>query len=223
MAVQKTGARAAPKSTALKSEKATKAKAGAARMSFEEWRDHIANALYHCVRKQGYAFISLNTLATEAGISASHLRYYFEGKEAVLEYYVEHLCDKLRGELDAYQGLAPAELIEGLGDFHFGPKVSTQRLGVMHEIFALTLHHPRMRQIKAQYDVYLRGLIVQVFAPGGQSEGQAVGAAMEAEARIGYALLEGFLQNAVFDKDVKLAETRALFVRTMRDLAGLKA
>lgn len=218
MAGQKTGARAAPRSTAQKSEKATKAKAGGGRMGFEDWRDHIANALYHCVRKQGYAFISLNTLATEAGISASHLRYYFEGKEAVLEYYVQHVCDKLRAELDVYQGLPPAELIDGLAEFHFGPKVSTQRLGVMHEIFALTLHHPRMRQIKAQYDAYLRGLIVQVFAPGGQP----VGAAMEAEARIGYALLEGFLQNAVFDKDVKLAETRALFVRTMRDLAGLK-
>jgi AcrR family transcriptional regulator len=183
-------------------------------MSVDEWRDHIANALYHCVRKQGYAFISLNTLALEAGISASHLRYYFEGKEAVLEYYVEHLCDKLRAELDVYQGLAPAELIDGLAEFHFGPKVSTLRLGVMHEIFALTLHHPRMRQIKTQYDVYLRGLLAQIFAPHG--------AAMEAEARIGYALLEGFLQNAVFDKEVKLAETRELFVRTMRDLAGLK-
>lgn len=215
---QKSEAGTALKSAPAKSDKATKAKAAASRMSFEEWRDHIANALYHCVRKQGYAFISLNALATEAGISASHLRYYFEGKEAVLEYYVEHVCDKLRAELDVYQGLAPAELIEGLAEFHFGPKVSTQRLGVMHEIFALTLHHPRMRQIKAQYDVYLRGLLVQVFATGDEP----VGAAMEGEARIGYALLEGFLQNAVFDKDVKLAETRALFVRTMRDLAGLK-
>jgi|SRR5215217_1347651 len=218
MAGQKTGVRAASKTPAPKSEKAPKAKAAASRMSFEEWRDHIANALYHCVRKQGYAFISLNALATEAGISASHLRYYFEGKEAVLEYYVEHVCDRLRAELEVYQGLPPAELIDGLAEFHFGPKVSTQRLGVMHEIFALTLHHPRMRQIKAQYDVYLRGLLVQIFAKGGKP----VGAAMEAEARIGYALLEGFLQNAVFDKDVKLAETRALFVRTMRDLAGLK-
>lgn len=188
------------------------------RMNSDEWRDHIANALYHCVRKQGYAFISLNALATEAGISASHLRYYFEGKEAVLEYYVEHVCNRLRAELEAYQGLPPAELIDGLGEFHFGPKVSTQRLGVMHEIFALTLHHPRMRQIKTQYDVYLRGLLVQVFA----KDGKPVGATMEAEARIGYALLEGFLQNAVFDKDVKLADTRELFVRTMRDLAGLK-
>lgn len=211
---QKSEAVTALKSPPAKSQKATKAKSAASRMSFEEWRDHIANALYHCVRKQGYAFISLNALATEAGISASHLRYYFEGKEAVLEYYVEHLCEKLRGELNVLQGLPPAELIDGLAEFHFGPKVSTQRLGVMHEIFALTLHHPRMRQIKAQYDVYLRGLIIQVFGPAGDS--------MEGQARIGYALLEGFLQNAVFDKDVKLAETRALFVGTMRDLAGLK-
>lgn len=186
------------------------------RLGFDEWRDHIANALYHCVCKQGYAFISLNTLAMEAGISASHLRYYFEGKEAVLEYYVEQLCTKLRAELDVMQGLPPAQLIDALAEFHFGPKVSTQRLGVMHEIFALTLHHPRMRQLKAQYDQYIRGLIGKVFATG------AKGAAMESEARIGYALLEGFLQNAVFDKDVKLSETRALFVRTMRDVAGLK-
>jgi AcrR family transcriptional regulator len=218
MAVQKSGPRAVPKTTSPKGEKASAAKPAASRMSFDEWRDHIANALYHCVRKQGYAFISLNALATEAGISASHLRYYFEGKEAVLEYYVEHLCDKLRIEMDVLQGLPAAALIDGLAEFHFGPKVSTQRLGVMHEIFALTLHHPRMRQIKAQYDVYLRGLLVQVFASGTQPDG----AAMEAEARIGYALLEGFLQNAVFDKDVKLAETRALFVRTMRDLAGVE-
>lgn len=187
-------------------------------MSVEEWRDHIANALYHCVRKQGYAFISLNALAVEAGISASHLRYYFEGKEAVLEYYVEHLCNKLRAEMEVLQGLPPAELIDGLANFHFGPKVSTQRLGVMHEIFALTLHHPRMRQIKAQYDTYLRSLLVQVFANGRRADG----AAMEAEARIGYALLEGFLQNAVFDEHVKLAETRTLFVRTMRELAGVE-
>lgn len=192
-------------------------KQAVARLGADEWRDHIANALYHCVRKQGYAFITLNTLAMEAGISSSHLRYYFEGKEAVLEYYVDHVCAKLRGELDALQGLPPAQLIDGLADFHFGSKVSRQRLGVMHEIFALTLHHPRMKQIKTEHDQFLRHLFGQVFARG------ARGATMEAEARIGYALLEGFLQNAAFDDTVKLSDTRALFVRTIRELADIKA
>jgi AcrR family transcriptional regulator len=219
MTGQRTATHAASKATDDKPAKAAAAKAGPGRMGVEEWRDHIANALYHCVQKQGYAFISLNALATEAGISASHLRYYFEGKEAVLEYYVEHLCEKLRAELDALQGLPADELIDGLGEFHFGPKVSPKRLGVMHEIFALTLHHPRMRQIKARYDCYLRGLLVRVFATGKPADDPAI----EAGARIGYALLEGFLQNAAFDEKVKLAETRALFVRTMRDLAGVKA
>jgi AcrR family transcriptional regulator len=198
------------------STKAASADKAASRLSFEEWRDHIAKALYHCVCKEGYAFITLNTLAMEAGISASHLRYYFEGKEAVLEYYVEQLCNKLRSELDALQGLPPAQLIDGLADFHFGSKVSRQRLGVMHEIFALTLHHTRMRQLKAQYDQYLRSLFSQIFARGPR------GTTLESEARIGYALLEGFLQNAVFDETMKLSETRSLFVRTIRELAGVK-
>lgn len=185
--------------------------------SVDEWRTHISKALYHCVRKNGYAFTSLNTLAAEAGMSASHLRYYFGGKEAVLEFYVEQLCAKFIEQLDTMKGLPPTQRIDALAEFCFGEKVSPQRLGVLQEIFALTIHHPRMRRMKSDYDAHVRTMLAEMFAKVKRAPGLSVADA----ARLGHALVEGFLHDAVFDSEPTLATPRRLFRETMRTLAGL--
>lgn len=185
--------------------------------SVDEWRTHIAKALYHCVRKNGYAFTSLNTLAAEAGMSASHLRYYFGGKEAVLEFYVEQLCAKFVEQLDEMRPLPPAALIDALTEFCFGEKVSPARLGVLQEIFALTIHHPRMRRMKSDYDAHVRSMLADMFAKVPRAPGLEVADA----ARLAHALVEGFLHDAVFDGETTLATPRRLFRETMLKLAGL--
>ena len=47
----------------------------------------IFRALHDCILKKGYVKTTLADIASESGMSASHLLYYFRGKEAMLEQY----------------------------------------------------------------------------------------------------------------------------------------
>ncbi|MGO4838415.1 TetR family transcriptional regulator, partial [Rhizobiaceae sp. 2RAB30] len=72
--------------------------------SHQEQRRHIMQALHRCIRRKGYAFTSLRDLAEEADMSASHVRYYFDGKDVVLEYYLEQFIQIVRSDLDEIAG-----------------------------------------------------------------------------------------------------------------------
>ena len=49
-------------------------------------RSRILRALHDCVIEKGYAKTTLADVARVAGMSSSHLLYYFRGKDAILEY-----------------------------------------------------------------------------------------------------------------------------------------
>jgi AcrR family transcriptional regulator len=45
----------------------------------KERRGKILQALHRCISKRGFSRSSLTDIAIEAGMSPSHIRYYFEG------------------------------------------------------------------------------------------------------------------------------------------------
>ena len=53
----------------------------------DQRRRKIFKSLHDCILAQGYVKTTLADIAAGADMSASHLLYYFNGKEAILEQY----------------------------------------------------------------------------------------------------------------------------------------
>ena len=54
-------------------------------------RARILLAFHDCILDKGYARTTLRDVSRKADISASHLLYYFSGKDAILEQYFENV------------------------------------------------------------------------------------------------------------------------------------
>ena len=57
-------------------------------------RRRIYKALHHCIINKGYVKTTLADIAKAAGMSPSHLLYYFKGKEDILELYFATVSER---------------------------------------------------------------------------------------------------------------------------------
>jgi AcrR family transcriptional regulator len=191
------------------------------RPSPSDRRQRIAAGLDWCIRKRGYAEASLTDVANAAGMSPSHVLYYFDGKPAVLEYHFQHLCESLLEEVRGLAGKSSLEQIEGLtGLFFGGAEVSSDAVGVYLEIFGVAVHSERVRTIKADWDRAMRSFFAGLFAATPRAEGLSA----EAAAELAFALLMGLRTNAYFDgfhTPGALGRSREAFRGELLRLAGL--
>lgn len=183
--------------------------------SHEVQRRHIMQALHRCIRRNGYAFTSLRDLAEEAGMSASHVRYYFESKDAVLEHYLEHLIEGLRNDINEIALLPVEERVAAIADRFFGEGVTRDRISVLFEIFGTAIHNKRLHRLKVAYDAQLLDIIQRTLADARGVASKVV----EDDAVTLYALLVGLCTNLLFGKKQALASGRRLFVRRFDELA----
>jgi AcrR family transcriptional regulator len=185
----------------------------------QEQRRHIMQALHRCIRRNGYAFTSLRDLAEEADMSASHVRYYFDGKDVVLEYYLEHFIQIVRNDLDEIAGLPVDKRIIAIADRFFGERVTRDRISVLFEIFGIAIHNKRLHALKVAHDEQVLMIIQRTLAEAvGRPEAQ-----VEDDAIALHALLVGLSTNMLFDADQTLAKGRQLFLQNFQRLAGLAA
>lgn len=182
----------------------------------QEQRRHIMQALHRCIRRNGYAFTSLRDLAEEAEMSASHVRYYFDGKDVVLEYYLEHFIQIVRNDLDEIGGLPVDKRIIAIADRFFGERVTRDRISVLFEIFGIAIHNKRLHALKVAHDEQVLAIIQRTLAEAvGRPEAQ-----VEDDAIALHALLVGLSTNMLFDADQTLAKGRQLFLQTFQRLAA---
>ena len=59
----------------------------------EHRRRKIFRALHDCIIARGYSNTTLGDIASQAGMSPSHLLYYFPGKERILEDYFADVAE----------------------------------------------------------------------------------------------------------------------------------
>jgi len=182
----------------------------------QEQRRHIMQALHRCIRRKGYAFTSLRDLAEEAGMSASHIRYYFDGKDVVLEYYLEQFIQIVRNDLEEIAALPLERRITAIADRFFGERVSRDRISVLFEIFGIAIHNKRMHALKASHDDQVLQIIRATLKDASED-----GASVEDDAIVLHALLVGLSTNMLFNSDQSLAIGRRLFLVTFRRMAGL--
>ena len=179
-------------------------------------RSRILRALHDCVIEKGYAKTTLADVARVAGMSSSHLLYYFRGKDAILEYYFEEMAGRLLERVDGFRAENPEHQIEQLAELFFaGKAMSTSEIGFMLECFGAAVHDEKLHLEKSALDRAFKKYLEGLFR---QSAGDAAGARNTAE--IAYSMLIGLLTVAFFDQRLGLPKARSLFRSEMLRLAS---
>jgi AcrR family transcriptional regulator len=175
-------------------------------------RGSIRHALFQCIRDKGYAATTLADVAVAAGISASHLLYYYPSKDAVLEDLFDAATRHLRDDVAKLPWDSPTEALDALADYFLGGKAfSRTEQATMLQFWGLSTHYVRLRQTKADYDAYVRGKLTALFRKTKRAPGLSARDAAEAT----YSLLAGLLSTSYFVDDLELSDAREIFRRTV--------
>ncbi len=181
-----------------------------------ERRRRILTALHDCVIEKGYAKTTLADVARVAGMSPSHLLYYFRGKDAILEYYFEDMAGRLLERINSFLTERPEHQIDLLAELFFAEKgMSTSEIGFMLECFGAAVHDEKLHREKSRLDrafkKYLEALFLQSLRGSGNPRDTA---------EIAYSVLIGFLTAAFFDERLGLPNAHRLFRTEMLRLAN---
>jgi AcrR family transcriptional regulator len=182
-------------------------------------RQLILAAFHECIIGQGYAKTTLRDVAKGAGMTASHLLYYFPGKDAILEHFFENVSQTIVERLDSFASDAPDRQIDLLAELFFGGKgITRSEIGFMLECFGVAVHDKKLHNQKKKLDRYCKDYLLDLFmrAPGGSETPQDA-------AEIGYSLLIGLRTAAYFDPRLKLSRAQRLFHDELTNLAGISA
>ncbi|MGW7053458.1 TetR/AcrR family transcriptional regulator [Streptomyces sp. NPDC054887] len=76
------------------------------RVDHEERRAQIAEALVRVAGRRGLHAVGMRDVAAEAGVSLRLVQYYFESKEKLLLYGLQHLTDRFTARVGARLGAA---------------------------------------------------------------------------------------------------------------------
>lgn len=179
-------------------------------------RDDILGALHDCVIDQGYAKSTLADIARRAGMSPSHLLYYFRGKDAILDAYFKEVAERILRRIGEFRTQPLERQIDLLSALFFAGKGLTRfEIGFMLECFGAAVHDQQLHGLKAALDRDCKKYLRQLFGATVNRERAAD------HAEIAYALLIGLRTAAYFDSRLGLPEALRLFRAEMRTLAGL--
>ena len=183
-------------------------------------RRKIFKSLHDCIEVEGYVNTSLQDIANRAEMSASHLCYYFSGKDAILLEYFESVSARILEQVEALSKGAPQEQIEALADFWFKGKArSRKEIGIMLECFGVAVNHEALCQAKNRFDETCKSFLITLFDDAPSVLGQSSRDAAE----VCYALTIGLRSSVYFDKGVGLEDAHRIFVQTMLPMCGVGA
>ena len=164
-------------------------------------RNTIGRALYKSIRRKGFAQTRLQDIAELANMTPSHVRYYFDGKRAILKWYFAETCKQFSRQAEELMLAAPADPITALTVSYFpeGPK-RRAHLGVFLELRALALHDTQLYAQVRQHDRRQIETLAVILAPvcGDTNPVSA--------AEVAYSLAQGLYMGETLQRfDTKLA------------------
>jgi AcrR family transcriptional regulator len=179
-------------------------------------RARILAAFHECIISKGYAKTTLRDVAQAAEMSASHLLYYFPGKDTILEHYFENVAQKIVERIKSFRTETPEQQIGLLADLFFAGKgITRSEIGFMLECFGVAVHDKQLRREKKELDRICKAYLKELFeqSPCGPNSAKAY-------AEVSYAMLIGLRTAAYFDKRLGLPKARKLYYDEMLNLAG---
>jgi len=181
-------------------------------------REVILEAFHDCIIEKGYSKTTLRDVAKAAGMSASHLLYYFAGKDAILEHYFDVVAKRIMRRIDSFRNESPAKQVDQLADLFFAGKgITNSETGFMLECFGVAVHDRPLHDEKAALDRFCKDYLVELFVKTGCSPGEA-----RDKAEIAYASLIGLRTAAYFDDRLELIQARRLFHAGLMDQADFR-
>ena len=178
-------------------------------------REAIVAALVTCVLKQGYAQVTLTEVAAEAGMSVSHLLYYFPGKEAIMIALCDQIQERALSALFQQDDESPEAGINRLARNMFAQRSDAG--GITREIKALAMHRPEFRSYLAESRRIRHENLRHLFA----RTPRAVGISPDEAAIFAGAIWDGLLDSVEFSGNLTDAKAEALFRMALDALAGL--
>ena len=170
-------------------------------------RKLILDAFHDSIIKKGYSQTTLRDVSKAAGMSASHLLYYFSGKDAILQHYFQSVAQRIRNRIDSFRGEDPSRQIDLLADLFFAGKgITNSETGFMLESFGVAVHDKQLHSEKANLDRFCKDYLEELFSQVPRTEARA-----REHAEVTYAMLIGLRTAAFFDEKLSLADARHLF------------
>ena len=151
-------------------------------------------------------------------MSASHLLYYFDGKEAILEQYFEEVSIRFMEHIEKLDALPIEDHIDQLADFWFLSKKSTRKeIGFMLECFGAAVNDDELKVTKADFDRRCKAHLARLFGKPATLQVPSIHDAAE----LCYALMIGLRSAVYFDDDISLDDAHRLFRQSARHFCGL--
>ena len=186
----------------------------------EKRRRRIYKSLHDCIISKGYVKTTLADIAEGAGMSASHLLYYFNGKEAILEQYFANVAVRFLERIEAFAQHPAEQQVQLLADFWFKGETSTSlEIGFMLECFGNAVNDDILRITKADFDSRCKAHLASIFA----CAPQLLLADARDSAEIAYSMMIGLRSAVYFDDDISLERAHTLFTETVNRMSGFSA
>jgi AcrR family transcriptional regulator len=184
----------------------------------EKRRKLIFRALHDCIIEKGYAKTTLAEIAESAGMSPSHLLYYFKGKEGILGEYFHKVATQILDRLDSFKEHPTQKQINLLTELFFsGSGTAKSEIGFMLECFGVAVNKKSLHKEKAELDVQCKKYLTELFS---NTQRPIIASAPDC-AEVCYAMLIGLRSSVFFDDGVELKDARRLFNNSMSSMAGL--
>ncbi|MDH5673775.1 MAG: TetR/AcrR family transcriptional regulator [Myxococcales bacterium] len=187
-------------------------------MNARDRRGKIVLALYRCMTKRGYAATTLCDIADEAGMTSSHLLYYYSGKEAILEAFFKAVTDRIEKQLAELDGFSPEAKISAIANMFLSARgLRKVDQGVMLDLYGQAVQNKVMRRVKVTHDRCIKDMFVELF----EQTPLADGLSAEEAAQSAYAMLLGLRANSFYDSQLTAAQANRLFKHSLLRIAGL--
>lgn len=130
----------------------------------DQRRRRIFRSLHDCIIEKGYIKTTLADIAAGANMSASHLLYYFKGKEAILEQYFDNVSQEFRQQLNSFSDENLERQITLLADLWFRNEPTTKsEIGFMFECFGAAVNDASLKKTKAEFDTHCKTFLLHMF------------------------------------------------------------
>lgn len=180
-------------------------------------RELILEAFHDCIIKKGYSKTTLRDVARKADMTASHLLYYFSGKDAILEHYFAVVSQRIMDRIDSFRSNSPAHQVDLLADLFFAGKgITKTETGFMLECFGVAVHDQQLHSEKTALDQFCKSYLEELFLKIASTKKRA-----RDHAEVAYALLIGLRTAAFFDDRLELPQARRLFHAAILHLSDI--
>lgn len=184
-------------------------------------RAAISGALQECILRNGYSDTSLGDVAAQAGMSPSHVFYYFKGKREIINECFDIISEQRLRAMRASLLEAPNnQLAQFSAVLLADDEVGRRESAFMVECDGLAAHNAALRVRKTAYDQQVKSILEQILRSSFGDKKVRAGPEEKYLLGVCYALLVGLCVSTHFSDAQDHVGARAKFSEAVCALIG---